>query len=452
VPACDSHFERALGATEQFVTVLDRACSLNFVMVARLSGQLSEAALREALDVVTRQHALLRARLAEPTPGQLRFQPGAPPLPLVVEQLDEQQVTERAATEAATPLAASDGPLVRCSLLRHGAADSTLLITFHHALGDATSGAILLRDLLRAVAGASPEPRPVPTPLEALLPAGARGWRGWWGHLRYLGRMVWRQIVGGLPRSLPHDRSAPIHERRIHLLRRELEPDTFDRLLAAARAAGTTIHGALAAGLLFAVHRRRAAGAGHYMFASPIDLRGLLKPSVGDEVGLYVTMAATFHRIEQGCGFWDLASDVRARLTEAFEQGDPLVGMPQQNRFFAWIARRFGHGKPGARRVAALAEGAYPPGVGLSNIGRVAMDARFGPVEVTSLGFCASVSVFGPLGSFVATLNRRLVWYFGGMAPLVSPETLRAVADEAVRQVLGAIDVGGEGDSGAQSA
>ncbi|MFB8209063.1 amino acid adenylation domain-containing protein [Streptomyces sp. NPDC056010] len=123
--------------------------SYNIPLVLRLSGELSEPALRAAFDAVTARHAALRSSFPaeEGEPSALVAAPG----PADVECLDlrdrgdrlEPLIAER--TNRAFDLAR--GPLLRVALFRTGDTEHVLCVVLHHIVADGWSLNILREEL-----------------------------------------------------------------------------------------------------------------------------------------------------------------------------------------------------------------------------------------------------------------------------------------------------------------
>ncbi len=425
---------RPLGALEYVVAVADRAAPINFVMVADLRGPLDEAGLVGGLRAVQRRHPLLAMRIVSHR-RRLAFDPGAGPIPLRIVDADRAAVSGICAAESTSRLPEETGPLLRATWVRHGGEASTVLLTFHHSIGDGTAGAYLLRDLLEALDGRVASDA-LPAAIEDHLPARTVGLRGVLAHLGFIGRIV-RRLVG--LRGLPGYRvagapRAPIAERAVHVTRRDLTAQETAALAQAARRHGTTVHGVLGAALLqaaFAVSDKRPVVG----FGSPVDLRARLAPPVGDDVGLFITMVASLHRLDPMPDFWDLARDVRGQLQAMVANGDVFAAIPFQARGLARIAPWLGGGVAGALRFVRLMRAIWLDGIGVSNLGRLTIASRYGAVEVEAVGFCAAPTIFGDLVAFAATLDGRMCLHWVGVTPHVPPTTLDAIADDMLRRL-----------------
>jgi NRPS condensation-like uncharacterized protein len=192
----DSNIERKLSPSEKLWWVLDQECQGNFVMHARVTGAMDESLLRRSLDAIQNRHPLLRVRIERDGWNSLSFKASnVRGIPLhIIEEPSDAWVQE-AEEELHEKIAVQEGPLVRCKLIRHAPEDNTILIAFHHTIGDALSGSYLIRDLFQAMSLAYDGKKCMLPPLEpkremnAYFPEWARGLSGRWRNIKFAGRM-----------------------------------------------------------------------------------------------------------------------------------------------------------------------------------------------------------------------------------------------------------------------
>src|SRR5437660_8436005 len=147
--------ERPLGFLEWVFWLLENVGRTNFVVVAEITGALTDDALHQALAAVQARHPLLRIGIGWVQRSGLAFRSGGvPPIPLRVLNGPREAWIVEAERDREEPLPIEQGPLARCTLLRHSAAESTLLTTVSHVIGDGISGSYLVRDILRAAGAA----------------------------------------------------------------------------------------------------------------------------------------------------------------------------------------------------------------------------------------------------------------------------------------------------------
>jgi amino acid adenylation domain-containing protein len=130
----------------------EASCAFNESVTLRLSGQLDEKALREALSQVISRHDGLRATFSA-TGEEMRIQPPAaidlPAIDVAADGLEkaEQSLEGMIAAEANTPLDLIDGPTVRYRLVRLAPQIHALILTAHHIVCDGWSFNVIVTEL-----------------------------------------------------------------------------------------------------------------------------------------------------------------------------------------------------------------------------------------------------------------------------------------------------------------
>ncbi|MGI5478897.1 condensation domain-containing protein [Streptomyces lavendofoliae] len=167
----ESHGAAPLSHAQRRMWLMDRLghrdASYSVPFATRLRGRLDVDALGTALTALVRRHEILRTRY-----GQRDGEPfqEALPAPGAIEarlvEADPGRAPGLLAEEARRPFDLSAGPLPRLLVLRHGAEDHTVLLTFHHIAVDGASLEVVARDLARlytaALGGTDPEPPTAP--------------------------------------------------------------------------------------------------------------------------------------------------------------------------------------------------------------------------------------------------------------------------------------------------
>ncbi len=374
--------DRPLDPAEAFFFLLDKLSGMNFVVFAERAGALSAAQVRQALDAVQADDPLLRARITWNQAG-LRFAPADAPLPLQVVDTSAAAWLACIEAELARPFAHEVGPLARCLLLQWPGR-CVLALTFHHCIGDGRSGSELLRRVLARVAAGDFDPRPADAlpPLHAVLPPQFN-----WEAQPQTAEQVYAALMADYRR---HGKPAPLPwlapqaaQRTPRVLRLALAADELQRLLAASRAQGATVHGALCAAQLLATQRRLGTVQAAPLFLScPADLRAHLAPAQPvAPTALLVTMLAASFAVGGATDFWSLAREVTAHTRMQLARGDGHL-------FFCL------YGVDGAVADAAgLARFnkmvmASPHGSCVSNVGRVPAVAADPAVEAISFALC----------------------------------------------------------------
>ncbi|MCZ0978246.1 hypothetical protein O1L60_00535 [Streptomyces diastatochromogenes] len=119
------------------------------------------------------------------------------------------------------------------------------------------------------------------------------------------------------------ERFVPFGRRRTRMLHRSLGGDVLDRLTAACRREGTTLHGVLAAALACAVaHDAQAAPRSWFAVGSPLSLRDELSREVHqDEAGCYVSALHSQVRYQPD-DVWAMARSINDDLAARKKHGE----------------------------------------------------------------------------------------------------------------------------------
>ena len=424
-----------MGIGEEMVRRLDTLLPINFTTHARLHGPLTAEALEIALRAAQARHPLLQVHIEDRGASAPWFRAGAPPLTGQIVEIgadtSDAALTEHLIRLTSTVLDTARGPLLRVVWLRHTPDRSTLLLGFHHAIGDGKSGVFLLRDIVTAanavLRGESPWLPPLAPqgPLEARFPPPAR--------LPGLSRPYLRavaRLAGGIVRRFPvtalaDEAPADFSQRRLAVVWSTHEPDEIAALESAARWEKTTVHSALMAALVGAVRDELGVhDPAGVLCGTPVCMRDKVSPPLGEDVGFFVSTVAAVHAVHAGQDFWALARSIRAGVLEAVAEGqheDLALG-----HFAAALpaVRRFGVGP-----VAWVMEATrLPVTAAITNIGRLTVDDR-GPVRVHASGFAAGPSILAPGVVTASTVNGRMVLTFCGYEPVLSAARLTRLGE-----------------------
>lgn len=325
-----SGFERPLGVMEWLVSLMDQALPMNCVVAVNLRSPIAESSLRTALDALQSRHPLLQVGIIADGARAAFVSENVPQIPLRVGDVVGTDCLTEIERELGERFPVERGPLLRCTLLRSTEKESSLLLTFHHAIGDGVSAIRMIRDILGAAIEPSslPPPRPLPRAMDELMPPWMRGWKGFW---QYVKMTLADQMTTPRTTTLhrfPVDNSFPLHQRRVRLIFRQFAPAIVQELVARARQEQTTLYGALAAAQLIATagefpHDARVG------ISSAVNARPTLVPALSeDDVGMYVSMSYTTHVVARHEGFWDLARELSDIQESRLVNHDPrLLGV-----------------------------------------------------------------------------------------------------------------------------
>ena len=301
----------------------------NVVRGLRLEGPLDEEAFARAIGAVAERHESLRTTISlESGEPRQRIDP-ATAVFLEVDALDgvppeerEEAARTRAAAEGARPFDLQRGPLARAKLLRISPAERIFVVTMHHAISDATSLSVFLREVAASygafVRGEAADLPP--------LPIQYGDWAEWQqaietdGSLQdSLRRAVER--LAGAPAILevPTDRLRGARQTFAGgRFRRPISPETAAAVRALARARGMTPFMVLFAA--FAALLSRWTGAEDLVVGMPMS--GRSRVELENLIGFLVNTVVLRTQLSGDPTVGELLSRVRDEVLDVFERQD----------------------------------------------------------------------------------------------------------------------------------
>ena len=418
---------RRLGSGEAFYWMADRVCTANFTVVARLSGAVDEEALKNALLGMPGRHPLIGVRISDERAGPVFRRDGVGEMPLLVMDAAPDEWVERAEEQVNEVFDWRRGPLARMVWLRHQGDESTLIVTFHHAVGDGVSAGFLIRDILAALKDstgppADDEATPLPPPLTQFIPDCTRGARG---AVRYAWEMTRAAMImarkGRLGAVRPDHREDP-RSLGVRVIPRFLDADMTGCLRDRAGGEGTTVHGALAAAVLLAAVEDASIKSNSLMaLGSPVDMRTRTPDPIGETVGMYASVMGTLHSVGPNTRFWELAGEVTDQIREGFDRGMHYTWEPITFEMVNLARKLTGTDDRGAERFTKCAMALFPStGFALTNIGRIpGLNAKGAP-KVRWMSLVPSASAFAHSAWAAATAGGVLCLSLVYMEPLLT--------------------------------
>lgn len=365
---------------------------MNPVVMVRCRGALALDRVEHAVRTVQRRHPALQVRVVRDTQPWFSDREVEPVSIRVVERESDETWREVVRRELNDPLDIERGPLIRFVLVR-GEQASELICTTDHVNADGRSGLFVLRDVLRVID--QPGLRLVPLrertcfddylpsgPLDLRLPDALRGL--WAERTRETLRKLER--LGERVRHLDGAREEPLPRAPIEFVHRRLAPARTAALEHACRAHDNTVLSALAvasAHALLTVEREDAKGV--IGCITPIDIRPLLSPSVGDDFGIFAWAPTSYHPLGPGSDFWAMAARMR-RIVRAYRSIPALAGMRR-----LIDAMEFTEGTALASSYDRIMRIALDGMMVVSNLGRVSLPEQVAGIEVESFGFFAMI-------------------------------------------------------------
>lgn len=426
---------RKLGAFESALTLSDEHVPLNVVVVLRLAAGPSPEALRRALDALQQRHPLLRVRIVQRGGGYTfdRGRGAAVALRLT-EREDSRAWVAEAEAELGERIDLAGVPM-RCVYLTADRA-CEILLTFHHAIMDATSAVNLCRELLAAGAAADAGGDPTIgeplTPLpaaEGLFPSDYQGWRR---RLR-IGRFLLRQLGAEIAERRGGGGAwhpPPTGPTRNRVLCFQLSEAETASLVRRSRRRRLTLHSVFDAAILLAVARQlypeQSLPLRHLTFA---NLRPYLRPPVADHhLGAYFAMLRFSSPVAPDRELWDLARGINTRVHAANRRGDKYAFSLTSTAVMRHLIRT------GGQRMAATAI-SYAGAVRLGTSSR-GHGHDEGPFPVRGLhAFVANFRLGPEYTAQVRLWAGRIWWDILYLEPELDEAAARRLADE-IRNLL----------------
>lgn len=302
---------RDLDSCEEYLWLLEQSVSALHVVVAEVTGTTTIQQWKDAMDAVQVRYPLLSASIGK-IPGERPFfrKVRGDSMPLRIVPLPDSLVLEDEMERALEePFGDGSGPLTR-AILFHAQDRAVVLFATHHGSLDGKSHLLLVQDLMASIAGEE-----LGEPLE--VQPGMGQLVGLPNPPAYKTKLEGRLVA-------PED-GTRVAVPRARVRRVQLDVEQTQRLIARARAEGTTVHAALVAALTLAGKRySKEWSAGPVRCMSPIDMRKTLQ--LPDAPGLLISTHTAPVLTPEGTSFWDIARSVREDMLSV-----PVVDRARQN-------------------------------------------------------------------------------------------------------------------------
>ena len=408
---------------------------MNISCVARLRGDVPKPeSLRRGLLLAQARHPLLRVAIDERDSTQPVFvqAPGRKTSLHIAEKGESwRQIVEQEITQ---PFDVFRGPLSRAVWV-HSDGCGYLVVTLHHSIGDAKSAVFYARDVLAGAAFGPNESHATLSdftaadPLENRLTELATGWRGRFAIGRFAASELMHLLTHGKASTPRHDVEVSSVKCVTILEPRERSSEWVTTLLHRTRAEYTTATCAMLAAIALTVAADKGEESIDALLWIPMDLRSTLEPPVGEDVGMYVSMAQFRKRIYPGDDFWSLARAIRRSITKDRTRKHDHV-MARAVPMWDTLLR-------GANRTPkefAMKFGEMIPSTsGLTNLGKLNVRTNFGEFEVEAYHFSVGLTAAGSYMCSATSTQGRLNWNFMFSYPQFTREHACAVADETIK-------------------
>lgn len=381
-----------MGIFEQAQAITNEHFPFNVVISLHLTNGPSGETLGNVLQILQRRHPLLGVHIHKDKGRYFFESAGTPQIPLnMVNRQNSahwQQVVEEELNHAIDFI---KGPLLRLAYLGHdhGKGESELIITSHHAIMDAESGASLLHEIMslcqKLDSGQSLEDlknlEPLP-PAEKFFPPAFKGIRRWGHNLLFMLSQVGDEFSYRL--RTRGTRKAPIHGAgRCKILTMKLPEEIGDALSRRSRKQKVTLNSLFNAAVLMAVQKHIYEGKAMPMrnFNSA-DLRLYLMPPLDDQyLGSYFSLMRFTVLIGKNPQVWELSRQINDIIYRALKKGwkytSNLLSASMMRTIFKFGTFRMGT-------------------TGMSFIGAVKLGSHYGKAEIRELHAFVSNFVLGP--------------------------------------------------------
>ncbi|MCB1032729.1 MAG: hypothetical protein KDD47_02715 [Acidobacteria bacterium] len=348
----EHRLHRPLGTFEAALTVTGEHAPFVVVAVIHFDGGPTPERLRRVLDELQRKHPLLRVRIVRHGKELWYDSEEVPRIPFeILQRQSDGHWVELAEAELNRRFDAEKGPLLRCSYLKaspdegSGAVRSDLVLTFHHAVMDGTSGTVLVNRLLELAAAQDAElceeAEEALPPVETFFPARFRGSRGRWQMARYLGRQIADEVRfrmgsrGGRRPSV--DPSA-----RCRIYSAELSCEATEALARRLRRERLTVATALNAAFLLAAFRHLYGGRNALLrYINFANLRPYLRPPVEEHhLGSFISMLRFTARLGEEPSFWPLAHRLSRQVEAGLRRGEKFTAALLAQTLMRTLIRR----------------------------------------------------------------------------------------------------------------
>ena len=386
---------RKLGIFERALLRSDQHLPFNVVGSLALENPPPPAKVHAALSLLQQRHPFLRTTIVNQA---FELLPDSIFTFNVIQRENDMHWMDIVEQEMNTRLELSAG-LFRINYLyeeRH----AELILTFHHAIIDATCGMNLINELLSACASELELPALDVTPAaEKRFPPAYQGWRGVLAQMKYMFGQMGDEI--SYQWRMRDKRKAPVHlGGRGFINTMSLPESMVDKLSRGCRREKITLNSLLQAALMLAVNRviyhSQALPMRIFSFS---DLRPYtIPPTSPVELGNYITMMRYTINASAENNIWQVAREIHRKIYHSLKSGEKFSAELLSETLMKMMIRM---------RSARMAVTA------INYSGLVNLDLHHSDIRVVGLhAFNSSLDIGPEVGSQARLFNNRLIWDF----------------------------------------
>lgn len=267
------------------------------VSKAEITGDITVAALREAIKKATASHELLQQKIVLDHEWNAYYSP-CEPFPFVIEEY-EGDWREVVYAQEKIPYAIERGEFIRF-FLQQRADGVSIMFVAHHLAGDGTSYAYLLQDILRAAAGENLEYKPLHLFSMDSLPKESQ--------LTFLMRLLMKsmnQKWNKTKRQFTFEEAGKLYrdyweKHSSSIIEEVIEGEVYDAIIKNAKAHDVTINSVITTAMIQAADE--LSDVGHAASIREAGYTGM---------GNFATGISTRYQYKESLNFWENAKNVQ---------------------------------------------------------------------------------------------------------------------------------------------
>lgn len=411
--------EREITATERAVWK-QGMISLNIVMIARITGNISAHDLRKAWKILQQKHPMLAVHLQKRQQGIFFTSNNCEDIPVRELAATSDNFWQYVAMqELHTPFDDfTNKPFIR-SVLIHSDNKVELLIVCHHCICDGLSATFLIRDILNCLSGqqnlvAQSSEKLV---MDKLLPPTAQPNKAMMLAVS-LGNLLFAKL-----KRIEHIPKISMEENSIATW--DIDQHQTAVLLAACKKHQVTVHAALLAILQAAQYNIQ--GDGKKYFArnyTPVNLRNRLTASVRENFGLYAAEAYISCKYNPRENIWQNAQRFQQSIKDSVGDDKVIAPLNIINSIDANLLDRL--------LVYLYKKQSVQYGYGLSNLGNINLNTKYADLILEAIH--ASVYVKRAEKTLaLLTLNKQIYFTLTYRPAQISTKTVVCLRENVLQ-------------------
>lgn len=200
------------------------------------------------------------------------------------------------------------------------------------------------------------------------------------------------------------------------------------KIVARCREEKTSVHGALCAAFLLAIAAEIKSHKEIILKChTPINIRNYLTVNVNDNLGEYITRPVTAHRLTQNTNFWNLAREVKSKLSQFLADGKIFDDVLKARSLLSSNSNK-GEENLDFRNLGGI-------DIVITNLGNLTIKQQFGKLQLQELYLTATAAKSLPLLISVATLKDQMCFICRYQESLVPAANVYNIKNTAMKQL-----------------